>query len=355
MSMVPSFDLSLFSPVPSGCGGLVLGACSLSYIFFTGQVLGLSGGIRGFFLDDWKAKAPFVSGLFAGAVIVKLLAPGFLQPLPGIYEAGMMYRMGLGGLMVGYGTALANGCTSGHGITGLSRFSLRSLVAVGTFLWTAITVGTQSGMQLTFPKLAEGVAVANVAGVTGIAVALGVIGASLLALIPLHKKKILDPSVVGVAAKFLSLCGFAVGLCLSGMAQPGKLAGFLDLSTAWDPSLLFVLGGAHLLHTPLMQLWLKIDSAKENRPRPLLAKDFACRLSDRFHLDTRLAAGAAIFGYGWALSSLCPGPGIVVLLAPSSVSSPEMLSALLWNVAFVVGGVIDKFTKPKPLQKPAQP
>ncbi len=99
------------------------------------------------------------------------------------------------------------------------------------------------------------------------------------------------------------LCGliFGAGLTVSGMTDPARVAGFLDLFGAWDPTLAFVMGGALAVAVPGFQWLLR-------RPRP--------QLDERFHLPTRqgidrdLWLGAALFGIGWGLSGFCPGPAL---------------------------------------------
>ena len=98
---------------------------------------------------------------------------------------------------------------------------------------------------------------------------------------------------------------FGVGLAVSGMANPQKVIGFLDVAGKWDPALLFVIGGALLVTIPAFRLIL-------GRPRPLLADRFA--LPTKSALDGRLLGGAALFGVGWGLSGLCPGPAVVAMV-----------------------------------------
>ena len=97
-------------------------------------------------------------------------------------------------------------------------------------------------------------------------------------------------------------CGsvFAAGLALSGMTQPAKVLGFLDVFGAWDPSLAFVMASA---------LAVLFAAPAVTPRRPLLAPTFAAHPPDR--IDLRLVGGAAIFGIGWGLSGFCPGPAIV--------------------------------------------
>jgi uncharacterized membrane protein YedE/YeeE len=102
-------------------------------------------------------------------------------------------------------------------------------------------------------------------------------------------------------------CGwlFAIGLGVAGMTQPAKIIGFLDVAGAWDPSLMFVMGGAVALGLATFPLVLK-------RPSPLLEERFV--LPDKAGIDRRLLAGASLFGVGWGLSGYCPGPALVSLV-----------------------------------------
>ncbi len=98
---------------------------------------------------------------------------------------------------------------------------------------------------------------------------------------------------------------FGVGLAISGMVNPAKVIGFLDVAGNWDPTLMFVMGGALLVTIPAFRLILK-------RPRPILADGFA--LPTRSALDGRLLGGATLFGVGWGLSGFCPGPAVVAMV-----------------------------------------
>jgi len=97
---------------------------------------------------------------------------------------------------------------------------------------------------------------------------------------------------------------FGAGLLLSGMTQPAKVLGFLDWLGAWDPSLLFVMGGAVVVYAIAYRLILR-------RKQPLLADAFV--LPSRSAIDAKLIGGAALFGIGWGLGGYCPGPSIVSL------------------------------------------
>jgi hypothetical protein len=93
---------------------------------------------------------------------------------------------------------------------------------------------------------------------------------------------------------------FAIGLGISGMTQPEKIIGFLDLFGEWDASLLFVMLGAVLTYFVFYRL--------VRGRAPLLAPDF--QLPTALRIDRRLLTGAALFGVGWGLAGFCPGPAL---------------------------------------------
>ena len=111
------------------------------------------------------------------------------------------------------------------------------------------------------------------------------------------KRSLAEP-LVTLAAGLL----FGVGLLVSGMADPAKVLGFLRLAPGWDPTLMFVMGGALAVTLPGFA-WLR------RRGQPWFAKSFAAPASSR--VDRRLLLGAALFGLGWGLQGYCPGPAVV--------------------------------------------
>jgi uncharacterized membrane protein YedE/YeeE len=113
-----------------------------------------------------------------------------------------------------------------------------------------------------------------------------------------------------IASAFLSGVIFGLGLAVSEMTDPARVTGFLDPAGAWDPTLVFVMGGALAVTSPGFALILR-------RPRPLLSAQFI--RPTKKDIDAPLVGGAAIFGVGWGLSGFCPGPAIAALstLSPS--------------------------------------
>lgn len=124
-------------------------------------------------------------------------------------------------------------------------------------------------------------------------------------------------------AALLSGALFGLGLAVSGMTDPLRILGFLDVFGDFDPALLFVLGGAVLTTLLLFRVVLR-------RPAPVFAARF--QISDLRTIDRPLLLGAALFGIGWGLAGYCPGPALVGL----GVLSPEAL----WFVPAMIGGMV---------------
>lgn len=128
------------------------------------------------------------------------------------------------------------------------------------------------------------------------------------------------------AAGYVAGLLFGLGLAVSGMTDPARVLGFLDIAGAWDPTLMFVLGGAVI--TTFIGYRLVYM-----RGRPLFGNSF--QLPSKQELDVKLLGGAALFGIGWGLSGYCPGPAIASV---GGLSLP--LFAML--VAMVVGWFLAK-------------
>ena len=121
----------------------------------------------------------------------------------------------------------------------------------------------------------------------------------------------------------LSGAVFGFGLALSGMMNPARVRGFLDLFGDWDPTLAFVMGGAVIV---MAIVWL----VQRGMERPLL--DLQFHLPATQVLDKRLIGGSALFGVGWGLVGLCPGPAVASLgtaLVPAAVFVGAMAAGML--------------------------
>ena len=129
-----TIDWTHFTPWTALAGGVLIGLAAAASILINGRVLGISGILGGLLRPhrgDLAWRALFLSGLLLAPVTLSLIAPG-LATVPRI-EAGDAALVAAG-LLVGFGTRYGSGCTSGHGVCGLSRLSPRSLVATLTFM-----------------------------------------------------------------------------------------------------------------------------------------------------------------------------------------------------------------------------
>ncbi|ERB63804.1 YeeE/YedE family protein [Vibrio coralliilyticus OCN008] len=98
---------------------------------------------------------------------------------------------------------------------------------------------------------------------------------------------------------------FGIGMALSGMTNPENVIGFLDVTGAWNPSLVFVMGGALLVFAPAYHFLIK--------PQTKALSGDVLSLPTKVQLDSKLICGAALFGVGWGLAGICPGPAITSL------------------------------------------
>ncbi len=112
---------------------------------------------------------------------------------------------------------------------------------------------------------------------------------------------------------------FGAGLALGGMTDPARVRGFLDIFGDWDPTLAFVMGGAVIV---MAIAWRLV---------PRMAEPFA---AEEFHLPTKsdltphLVGGAALFGIGWGIAGLCPGPGIAALVIEPAAAATFVVAML---------------------------
>jgi len=313
-----------FTPIPSLVGGLILGGAATGLLLTNGKILGISGILNGSTniqttVSDRTWRLSFLSGSLAVASGLAAFYPSAFGPAVPLQST---FQTLLAGGLVGFGTAMGTGCTSGHGVCGLPRFSRRSFVAVMTFMSTAALtlfakqaiVGTPAISASALPAIPGGVS-ASVLGGVALSIVLG-----LAALVwpgdgtPLLRK-LLPMGWGGL---------FAVGLGLSGMLNPVKVKAFLSplvLTGGWDPSLAFVMGGAVLLNVITF-------TAIISRGRTLF--NGSLEIPRRNDITTHLLVGSALFGVGWGLSGVCPGPALLSLPTGS-------VSALLWLPAFFVG------------------
>lgn len=223
----------------------------------------------------------------------------------------------------------------------MPRFAPRSIAATCTFMATAFALAT---LRYYRPFLVEGPIFGPnyeeawrwVSWV--LLVCLNIAGFVLFLTVSRAKKQELILNYI-----FGLLFGF--GLVVSGMCRVSKIMNFLTIGSVWDPSLAFVMASAVAINVFTFNYTLK------KVPAPLVSKENYC-IPARGKVDARLLGGAAIFGLGWGLSGLCPGPGLIVFFT--------MNEAILWVAALPLGMLIfdyslklwDRVFKGESVQKP---
>ena len=301
-------------------GGIVIGLSSTLYLYTTGSMSGMSGIIRTL-LGSWDnnfssvtESAFYVGGLVVSGIVLKSVAPNVFGPAAASHVTITAQGAAIAGILVGMGSSLGNGCTSGHGVCGLGRRSPRSLAAVMTFMasgaWSAYYFRDNAYIF----RASNLPSSATAASSTPILIA----AASSLALFTLLPMAI--DSLIGVPRRrngaslvdklpqlplvFGNALLFGVGLGISGMCNPAKVLGFLDFShpaKGFDPSLAGVMGGAVLLN--LGTFWLYDTLYPKNITLGLKGSNLV--------IDWQVLAGSALFGVGWGIGGMCPGPALV--------------------------------------------
>ena len=360
-----------FTPVDALCGGALLGIASIAKLALTGRVLGVSESFKRPVTGDVRGSdAAFIAGLLlAGATHTAI--SGGVAAMP--HEPMVpLARVALAGFLVGVGSSLGNGCTSGHGICGNARLSPRSMAYTCVFMLFGFGAATLAGTNaalgiaetsalrdVVYPAAASVArwAAAAAAAIAAFA-ALGFLasprGSSLDKSVGNEPRAGLEPLLVSqtdaetsatrlpradvlarrkrldVVSDFVVGAVFGAGLVVSGMIHPAKVSGFLSpTSAAWDPNLALVMGGALALCVPGFAL------VRRTIKRPACAADFSTPSATR--VDAKLAAGGVCFGAGWGIGGICPGPAVVAL-----ASGVNPLPVATWLAAMVAGIAVDK-------------
>eukprot|EP00931_Biecheleriopsis_adriatica_P068078 TRINITY_DN4210_c0_g2_i1.p1 TRINITY_DN4210_c0_g2~~TRINITY_DN4210_c0_g2_i1.p1 ORF type:complete len:373 (+),score=60.60 TRINITY_DN4210_c0_g2_i1:105-1223(+) len=293
-----------FTPIESGIGGILIGLSAAGANVMDGKITGISGILGPFLrgviqLDKlenghlWKML--FVLGLSIGGLVNFGLNKSFAFPEAMDFSP---IRYSVGGLAIGIGTRCGKGCTSGHGICGLPRLSLRSWIAVPLFMFIAgVTVAiTRHALK---PDERAEMAIAELQWPPRWEFPLGALGTSLfllliVSLLPKSVEAFLSPLVLGSM--------FGLGLGISGMTNQAKVLDFLDISGTWDPSLAFVMGCGICCSFPAF-LWSE-RWAKE----PWIGGSF--EQPAKFGDYKALVVGNVFFGFGWGFVGICPGPAV---------------------------------------------
>jgi uncharacterized membrane protein YedE/YeeE len=307
-------------------GGILLGLATTLNYALRGRVTGMSGAVYGILtlhkckfwliIEDLHEKLSIIGGmLVASGVFFDIFGYGTINSLTPFGAAEKITTQtsylgyALAGLLVGFGTKLSNGCTSGHGLCGLPRLSIRSFVAVCVFLVTAIAISTLRYHSSLGPFSSEDInpqfEYNHIAG-ANVCLALGallpVLGGVIKAHLE-HNKMTNREIVVDQIITFAVGAIFGVGLLVSGMVRRSNILGFLGLGQEWNPSLLFVLGCGVMVNLLTFNYMLRV------RKESFLGRHLFN--PENKVIDWRLISGAFCFGLGWGIGGLCPGPAIM--------------------------------------------
>lgn len=294
-----------FTPIESGIGGLLLGISVAMTLLIDGKILGISGilgpFLRAWWVDGKSASAKvfwqslFILGLILGGIMNMLFNNTFAFPPASDFS---WPRYAIAGLLVGAGTRLGGGCTSGHGLCGLARLSLRSWVGVPLFMSVA-------GIVVALSRHAANVdpngkhAVAQPSWPPAWQFPVGALCTSvMLCFVVLFGKPFR-----AITSPFASGTIFGLGLGCSGMTSQAKVLAFLDIGGTWDPSLAFVMGLGLVVSFPA-NAYARTANAKP------IGKGCSFEKANNTKLDWKLMVGLTCFGVGWGLTGICPGPGI---------------------------------------------
>ncbi|KAI5846137.1 YeeE/YedE family integral membrane protein [Tricharina praecox] len=297
----------MFTPVTTTLGAVLLHLSTTTLLHSNSQILGCSSLLTNGILHPSLSTTPTLLGLLAAAAL-PLYPPSYPTDtsLPLLLAAGAL---------VGVGTKLAKGCTSGHMLLGVARGSVRSLVATATFFASAVATAAVVSSP---PACINGACYTPTYPAAGPAVLL-VAGAAVGALVI---RRLPKTEAARVATRVYAGFVFGLGLLVSGMASPAKTLGFMSV-TNWnnfDPSLMAValvgVGGNAIA-------WLRRKSS------PRLVDEWTLPAGE---VEWRLVVGSVLFGVGWGLVGVCPGPAVVAALRNGT-------SGLAWVGAFLAGQV----------------
>ena len=294
-------------------GGAIMALAASLHLYLNGKITGISGALfRCITLTDFSYNFAFIIGMIFMSSFIKCFFDPMLPPetvdSPVFFEStskfvGDLSIIGfiIAGFLVGFGAKMANGCTSGHGVCGLPRLSKRSFVAIGLFMIFGILMAT---IRYYIPFLRPSSYAFNVweTPVINIGVLVLSIGGFCANLWNVYKSGIKD-KVRDILVSFGIGCLFAFGLMESGMLQRHVVVEFLILGKVWNYQLAFVLGTAVGINLLTFNYILK----KTTRPR--FKENFD--LPTKTEVDNKLCVGSAIFGLGWGLAGICPGPAVI--------------------------------------------
>lgn len=321
-------------------GGAILALASSGLFYATGKLTGISGIVESVVTNNnWHGDLPYLAGLVASGGILAATKPEAF----GSGEASPFLTIVAAGLLVGVGTRVGSGCTSGHGLCGLSRFSPRSLVNVMSFMGAGAISAYLAGNTNALDFLKSSPTTADILTQQQ-ALTLSATLTSIYSLTFFMKgKKFVLPKFDGGhllenLSHFVSALVFGLGLGISGMCNPARVTGFLDFTgkNGWDYTLAGVMGAGVLIKAIVN--W-RMQKSEEHAPFSGAKRQHSKMLKigrheDNLKIDKKLVLGGVIFGLGWGLAGVCPGPSLVawgalernaLLFVPSMITGMAMV------------------------------
>ncbi|PPQ63049.1 hypothetical protein CVT24_005903 [Panaeolus cyanescens] len=336
LKLAGSPEMSHPTPIQSLVGGLTFPVITHQLLLLNGNVFGISGFVHRAVKGNREGIAGVAGLIFGGILVAKLEGAG-----PSSLSLGVPQIL-LSGFLVGLGTKLANGCTSGHMICGLSRLSIRSLAATAVFFTTGVItthllhgdLPPASSIDWSFPQSSKAL------------LSLQSIPFSLSVLLyflnnteqrnetestekPVQKR---PKNLLRLLTYFATGMQFALALRLSKLSESSRVSAFLLLpfSRAFDPSLAFAAGIA----IPIGMLLYRYGCG-----------DYCPRLGGAWSVpkggvvDKKLLLGSLIFGLGWGAAGICPGPGLLNFGRALGSGGQNIVPYGAWLGSMILGGL----------------
>ncbi|ODV93937.1 hypothetical protein PACTADRAFT_51683 [Pachysolen tannophilus NRRL Y-2460] len=327
----------MFTPVETSIGALLIQFATTSYMLQVGRAVGFSSILYNSITKPNVYDLSIAIGLLSSAYIVKLIFPEFI-PLYNQYINIKWYIVS--GLLVGIGTQFGCGCTSGHVIAGLSRLRKRSIIATIFLFATAMLV-------VNYFKLGENCYNLGkldycikydkffIKFYKNRKILVELLMSSFLLtyfILPFITKKLNKFGNGGLINKFLIIinglysgCLFGLGLAISGMSSPSKTIGFLAIfqQKKFDPSLSLI-----ILFTVIPNYFVWKFKIFNKNNKPILNQSFSLNKSNQ--IPKKFILGNILFGLGWGIMGICPGPGLMGVIFNGN-------NGLAWFINFILG------------------
>lgn len=352
----------MFTPIESSLGALLIQAATSSYMHLEGKAIGFSSILYNSVFRPSIHSLSIMTGLFLSSAFIRKFLPSFAPEVVQLSSGLFPTRYLVAGLLVGLGTSAGCGCTSGHMLIGLSRLRWRSFIATCTFflsavITTAITVHHATITPSGLPNYKYDASFSNFMNNKIPLLTLVILGQvwsyvilPKLGLWLKSRKSRAGDNVVRAIAGISSGFLFGTGLFVAGMTDPAKIVGFLSFwrPSSFDPSLALIPLFCIIPNIFLWRKWLPQTKAEAvasvakdtgtSVKKPLFEPEYDLNFSSQ--TSPSFLLGNVIFGVGWALVGVCPGPGILTMFTELNAST--IGKGLLWVVGFLCGSFVQK-------------